>query len=262
MFIIFSPGGSKFIAILLNLVLVTTVNGLEANIKSSSLKLTSWDREKIIFDHEFTKTAKKIKQQLIYNRPQHERYDMPLYAGFHNNPSVTIGLHFRLIEIVDLETDSEEMSLTYTLQLFWYDHNLAWYKPTMLKNSDSDRKIPAFLTDYLKNRVTLNSNPNDIHARDLLIPMQDAILELKKNPNSRKLTDTMDYFYSKYFSDAAELRPDGFYDIYDDRMRNFNSTEKQEFRKLLAAQFITVPSTDIWTPEIIAYNSNDDCPQK
>lgn len=256
MFPIFKTGCSKFvmlIILIITLIRPPICSGIDFNIKSSTLKLTTWDREKIIFDHDFATTAKQIKQQLIYNRPQHEKYDMPLYADFHNNPTVTIGLHFRLIEIVDLDTESEEMKLTYTLQLFWYDQNLAWYKPKLSETP------PSFLAEIIKNKV-LNSPENikslEIKTRDLLVPMQDAILDLQKNPESRQLSETLDFLYTRYFTAATELRPDGFYNTFDNRMRKFNRTEKHEFRKLLAAQFITVPSSDIWTPNIIAYNAN------
>lgn len=237
------------------------------DIKSSNLKLTNWDREKFIFDHNYSETAKRVLQKLIYDRPEHERYVMPLMANFQKNPTLTIGLHFRLIEIVDLDTENEEMKLTYTLTLYWYDYNLAWYKPETYnpKNSDllyhSSKPIPKVIDKAKVDLATKILSRTEgleyaLYPKDLVVPLQSAALELEKDSDNLELKNALDYLYPILYDGATELRPDGFYKMYDQRMQNFTPFEKHEFKKLMSAQFITVPSTDIWVPDILIYNSN------
>lgn len=264
-----------------------------AKVTTKDLKLVTWDREKFIFDNEYSETASQVKKLLLDNPDRYDKYIMPLSSAFHNNPILTIGLHFRLIEIVDLDTEAEEMSLTFTLQLFWYDNSLVWFVPaSALANQNDNTEDSNNYTDDIpvkNNQGTgcdneclrkfvkieedikeLESNPNVRNGnsqntgaipKKILVHLQDA----KSFIDTKNETYTMDYLLNYLYNRedykaAAELRPDNFYDKYINYMKHLQVTGQgnlqHEYRKLMGATFINVPSEKIWTPEILTYNSN------
>lgn len=98
---------------------------------NNGLRTNTWEREKIIFDNDYSQLATQLKEYLITNRPNQD-YDpeiVPMNAGPHSTAKVTIGIEFRLLELDDFDTNQETLSIIYTTKLYWYDPKLVWHRP-------------------------------------------------------------------------------------------------------------------------------------
>lgn len=81
---------------------------------------------------------------------------MPLTSSIHSSAQITVGLHFRLIEVADLDTTNEELSIVYSTQLFWYDPKLVWHRPNLERNPNTE--LPPSFLNLQKNLRTPHLN--------------------------------------------------------------------------------------------------------
>lgn len=144
----------------------------EIPILSTRTKLTNWDRERIIFDHEYHQQGKQLKQILLGPDSGYDKDMMPLMSEFHVNPQVTVGLHFRLIQLVALDTNTEDLEVVYVTQYYWFDPQLVWYKPDFSRDPyDPLPKSWLNLTDPVTNQ---KKSPGDISLQDILVSFHDV----------------------------------------------------------------------------------------
>lgn len=147
-------------------------------------------------------------------------------------------MHFRLVELVSLDTTHEELKLVYVTQLFWYDPKLVWYQPSFIgKNPQTFENV--------------TNSQHDLEDQNIILNFHAAKQTWEKYGNDSDINFLLDQlFYKKSYED---IRHKSVYDFYQNHLSLDIKNRLDEFKTV---QFITLKPNSIWTPDLVVYNSN------
>lgn len=164
---------------------------------------------------------------------------------------------FRLVQVDSLDTNEETFSLIYSTQLYWYDPKLVWHVPDF--KFYEDNQMPKVWKEFIENNNL--SDYANLTNSDIAKTFQDSKRKFldqpdKKDPTAAKdLTEIIDYML--HANETIELMTNGKNTMYNYYNKALTSEEQDLLYQYLSVQYINVKPSEIWTPSLIAYNSNE-----